>query len=121
MTNPGRIIPYTLKMMVSKPATVTYPAGDVHQFPAIRGRIVYDAALCIGCTACMRDCPTDAIVIEKIVEKLPEKFFAATIMNDRCIYCAQCVDGCPKDALQFTPEFELAGLSRDSMHIRTAL
>jgi formate hydrogenlyase subunit 6/NADH:ubiquinone oxidoreductase subunit I len=93
---------------------VSYPAGE-NQFPAIRGRIVFEPEKCVGCTACVRDCPTAAIEIEK----LPEKRYAAIISNDRCIYCAQCVDGCPKDALHYTPEFELAALSRASMRIRT--
>ena len=109
-------MPLTLKLLVSKPATVAYPAGDGNEFPALRGRIVFDPAKCIGCGACMRDCPTAAIEIEK----LPEKKFAAIISNDKCIYCAQCVDSCPKDALQYTPEFELAALTKDAMRIRTA-
>lgn len=119
MNRPGKIMPYTLKLLFSKPATVAYPAGGEHQFPAIRGRIVFEADKCVGCTACMRDCPTSAIEIEKLVDRLPEKKFAAIISNDRCIYCAQCVDSCNKDALHFTHDFELAALSRASMRVRT--
>jgi len=115
MNRPGKIMPYTLKLLFSKPATVTYPVGE-QQFPAIRGRIVFTPDKCVGCGACMRDCPTAAIEIEK----LPEKQFAAVISNDRCIYCALCVDACRKDALHYTSEFELAALSRSTLRVRTA-
>jgi len=116
MKRPGKIMPLTVKLLVSKPATSPYPVGGGKDLPAIRGRIVYEAEKCIGCNACMRDCPTGAIVIDK----LPEKHFACTIHNDRCIYCSQCVDSCPRDALHCTPEFELAALTKENMAIRTA-
>jgi len=114
MSRPAKIMPLTMKLLVSKPATVAYPVGGPGVFPKIRGRIVFDEEKCIGCSACMRDCPTSAIVIEK----LPEKQFACTLRNDRCIYCAQCVDVCPKDALHYTPDFELASLSKDTLKVR---
>ncbi|MFH1221110.1 MAG: 4Fe-4S dicluster domain-containing protein [Candidatus Eisenbacteria bacterium] len=34
-----------------------------------RGKITADAAKCIGCKLCMRDCPSDAIHINKVEEK----------------------------------------------------
>ena len=116
MIRPGKIMSTALKLLFTKPATVSYPAGEEKQFPAVRGRIIFIPENCIGCTACVRDCPTKAIEIEK----LPEKQFACVISNDRCIYCGQCVDSCPKEALEITPDFELAGFSRDSMRIRIA-
>jgi len=110
---PGKIIPLTLKQLVSKPSTVSYPAGTERQFPDIRGKVIHDAKLCVGCTACMRDCPSKAIDIVRISET--EKKFQAFIGTDTCTFCSQCVDGCPKSALQFTADFELATLSRESM------
>jgi len=107
----GKILPVTLHQLVSHPATVAYPAGDKSEFPESRGKIVFDAATCVGCTACMRDCPTGAITIEKVADKQ----FKAFIDMDVCIFCSQCVTGCPKKSLHYTPEFELAVLDRKSL------
>jgi ferredoxin len=45
---------------------------------------------------CVRDCPSEAISINKIGEKR----FEAIIDLDRCVYCGQCVSSCNKDALE---------------------
>ncbi|MDR2956994.1 MAG: 4Fe-4S binding protein [Coriobacteriales bacterium] len=110
MKQPGKVLPLALKLFVSKPATVSYPAGD-KQFPDIRGKIIFDIDLCIGCMACVRDCPTGAIEITKIADKR----YKAVMHLDRCVFCGQCVDVCPRDALQYTAEFELAGFDRNKM------
>ena len=119
MKLPGKIIPLTLKQLVSKPSTVTYPAGAVRQFPDIRGKIIHNHQACIGCTACIRDCPSKAIEIVRISET--ERKFQAFIRTDSCTFCSQCVDGCPKSALKFTADFELATLSRDAMRYGSVL
>ncbi|MDP8224119.1 MAG: NADH-quinone oxidoreductase subunit NuoF [Candidatus Lernaella stagnicola] len=46
---------------------------------------------CIGCGACKRVCPVDAIEGEK---KEIHK-----ILDDKCIRCGQCFDACPVDAI----------------------
>ncbi len=44
---------------------------------------------CIGCTHCMKACPTEAIRIVKGV---------AEINDDRCVDCGNCLRACPVDA-----------------------
>lgn len=44
---------------------------------------------CIGCTTCVRHCPTEAIRI---------KNGHAVIDNDRCIDCGECIRVCPQKA-----------------------
>ena len=63
---------------------------------------------------CMRDCPADALKINKIGD---QKIFEAVFYLDECIYCAQCVLSCPKDALVATKEYELAALSRNNLKL----
>jgi formate hydrogenlyase subunit 6/NADH:ubiquinone oxidoreductase subunit I len=116
MKKPGAMIRELLKQIGRKPATVLYPAVKVTMPARFRGRLVFDPAKCIGCKMCMRDCPTGAIVIQKVGEKK----FAAEIDNSKCIYCAQCVDSCPKDALAATGDFELAQLDRGKLQVTFA-
>ncbi len=42
---------------------------------------------CIGCTACTRVCPVDAIEGERKAEHV--------ILQDKCIKCGACIDKCP--------------------------
>jgi len=112
MKLPGQMNPEVLKSLFKRPATVKYPYEKVKMPKDFRGRIVFDAKLCIGCKMCMRDCPSKAIEIEKVGEA---KVFKANFHLDRCLYCAQCVDSCPKDALKTSPQFELAKYTRDQL------
>ena len=44
---------------------------------------------CLGCTHCLRHCPTEAI---RIKDK------RAVINSDRCIDCGECIRVCPHQA-----------------------
>jgi len=48
-----------------------------------------DAVKCIGCTHCMKSCPTEAI---RVIDGL------AVIDHERCVYCGQCHRACPTRA-----------------------
>ncbi len=109
----GKMIPFVIKMLGKKPATCAYPAVKAEMPDKYRGKLKFDASKCIGCKMCMRDCPADAIVIEKIGDKQ----FKAVVYLDRCIYCGQCTDSCPKDALECTKSFELADLKRENLKV----
>lgn len=112
-TGPGRMLMQVLNSIWKKPATVFYPFVKAAMPEKFRGKIVFEAEKCIGCLACMRDCPSGAIVIKKVGDKK----FEAEFDLARCIYCAQCVDSCPKKALQFSGEFELAQLNRNKLKV----
>jgi Na+-translocating ferredoxin:NAD+ oxidoreductase RNF subunit RnfB len=51
--------------------------------------IKVDAKKCMGCTHCMKACPTEAIRIRDGL---------ATINGDRCVDCGNCLRVCPVDA-----------------------
>ena len=51
--------------------------------------ITVDTAKCMGCTHCMKSCPTEAIRIRGGV---------ANINPDRCVDCGNCLRACPVDA-----------------------
>lgn len=53
-------------------------------------------SLCIGCTRCIRECSTDAIMgANKLMH---------TIIVDACHGCTKCVKVCPTDAIIMVPE-----------------
>jgi formate hydrogenlyase subunit 6/NADH:ubiquinone oxidoreductase subunit I len=102
-----------LGSIFKKPATNLYPAQKMDMPEGFRGKIKFDPAKCIGCKMCMRDCPTNAITINKVGEGK----FEAVFDLSRCIYCAQCVDSCPKKALESTKEVELAQLDKNKLRV----
>jgi electron transport complex protein RnfB len=54
-----------------------------------------DENTCIGCTACIKVCPVDAIVgSSKLMH---------TILIDRCTGCELCVPACPVDCITMEP------------------
>jgi formate hydrogenlyase subunit 6/NADH:ubiquinone oxidoreductase subunit I len=114
MRKPGRILFEVLAHVLKKPATANYPAVKTPKPDKFRGKLVFDASKCIGCKICMKDCPSNAITINKVAEKQ----FEAVVDLDKCIYCAQCVDSCPKKALAASKEFELASLDRRKLKVR---
>jgi len=113
MKRPGKMVREVLGHFLRKNATIKYPAVKVEMPDKFRGRIAYHAQRCIGCMLCVRDCPSEAIAINKIGEKR----FEAIIDLDRCIYCGQCVISCNKDALESSKYYELASLDKAKLKI----
>ena len=111
MIKPGRMLGEVLAHLGAKPATIRYPFEPAQVQAGLRGKIKFLAVKCIGCKICMKDCPADAITINKIGDKR----FECVLDLDKCIYCAQCVDSCPKKALEVTTEFELAQLDKGKL------
>jgi diguanylate cyclase (GGDEF)-like protein len=59
---------------------------------------VIDAELCVGCLACVRVCPTDAVAVA-VDEPL-----LLQIDDEACIRCGQCLPACPHDAIKVNGE-----------------
>ena len=60
-----------------------------------RSSATIDESACIGCTICIRMCPTDAII--------GASGMMHTVVQDFCTGCGQCVPRCPLDAISLHP------------------
>ena len=49
-----------------------------------------DKRKCLGCTSCIKVCPTEAIRVQ---------MGKAKIMEDSCIDCGRCITACPHHAM----------------------
>ena len=74
---------------------------------AYRHSVSLDVSKCIGCTHCIKRCPTEAIRI---------KNGKASINSDRCIDCGECIRICPQRAKKASFD-RLADLPKGKFHI----
>lgn len=114
MTRPGMMLSEALKQLARRPATVRYPATKARVPPRFRGKMVFHAERCVGCRLCVKDCPSEAIAINK----LEDGSFEAVFELDRCVFCGQCAASCNKDALEASPDFELATADKAELRVR---
>ena len=68
------------------------PLNTAHGVEALRTTVFIDEAWCIGCTLCIKACPTDAIV--------GSNKWMYTVMEQYCTGCELCVPVCPVDCIQ---------------------
>ena len=113
LKSPGKMFSQVMGSVFHKPATILYPFVKIDVVDKFRGKLKFNQETCIGCKICMRDCPSNAIDIQKVAEKK----FKAIVALDKCIYCGQCVDSCPKDSLSMTKDFELAQFDRKHLQV----
>ncbi len=76
-----------------KPATKMYPVKPMEPFEATRGVVEVDIETCILCGLCSKNCPANAIKVDKKGERSWE------IDPYLCIRCGECVERCPKNSL----------------------
>jgi electron transport complex protein RnfB len=77
-----------LARLTGRPALPLNPANGVE---APRTVAVIDEAWCIGCTLCIKVCPTDAII--------GSNKFMHTVIEPYCTGCELCVPVCPVDCI----------------------
>jgi NAD(P)H-quinone oxidoreductase subunit I len=111
---PVAMLPELIRNFLRKPNTVKYPFERLTPPKDFRGKIVWEADKCTGCMACVRDCPTNAIEVNRVAPDIRK--FNTVYKMFICIFCGQCVDSCPVDCIHWTSQFELAG-SKEQMTI----
>lgn len=88
--------------------TMKYPDGPPPKLPdRFRGCPVFRTDKCRnGCDACVRACPTGAIVVRD--NRL-------SVDIGKCLFCADCAKACPEQAIHFSEGYSLAARKRQDM------
>ncbi len=89
------ILNAVIEALIKGPETVKYPFGDLALPEGYRGKIEFDPDKCSGCGLCVRDCPADALQLNK---KSREEY-TLLYYPARCAYCGQCEDSCHHGAI----------------------
>ncbi len=88
----GPRVAVRLAKRLGRPARPIDPScGRVRPFTLAR----IDESRCIGCVACLRVCPVDAIVGAR--QRMH------TVIESECTGCELCVPACPVDCIQLVP------------------
>ncbi len=101
--------------LLSRPATRRYPRPrrEAYRAPRSRGRIEIDIDTCIFCSACVKRCPTDALVVIRAGKEW-------NIDRLRCCTCNACVEVCPVKCLSMDPRYTLPTVTKDKDVFRQA-
>ncbi len=81
--------------------------------------IIVKPEKCVGCNACVRNCPAPEANITKILE---DGRFVTTVNPDRCITCGECVRTCNHGARDFIDDTEecMSNISRQKIIVLVA-
>jgi hydrogenase-4 component H len=105
------LLPQLWRTLRTKPTTVRYPFAPLELPSCFRGRPDIDERLCRGCGLCVRDCPANALELER----RSRDEFRLVLHHDRCAYCGQCAASCEFGAIRVTSEFARAEPRRDRL------
>ncbi len=89
----GKIIRVMKALSEPRSATKDISKEPAHKSPIFRGKHVVKYELCIGCDACNKICPVDAIVMKPLPIKKPRIIPEVNLAI--CIFCGLCEDVCP--------------------------
>ena len=105
--------------LFTRSVTLQYPTEKWEMPERSRARLLNNIQDCIGCSQCVRVCPTDCISIqtEKRGKDEPERFasdgtpiklrtYVYDIEMTLCCYCGLCTFACPTHCLVMTTDYE---------------
>ncbi len=104
-----------VKTTIRRPVTIMYPYEKEWIPDNYRGRpgLVFDK--CIACGICERICPTTCIELVEVEDEKLGTVKRPQVNVGRCMMCGYCAEYCPVDAMTVTPDFELAGYTREDL------
>jgi formate hydrogenlyase subunit 6/NADH:ubiquinone oxidoreductase subunit I len=103
-----REIKEAIKALIKGPYTSRFPYEPHKPFERFRGKPEFHKDDCIGCTACVNVCPSNALSFEDKIENNKAKRILIYQL-DLCIFCGQCQANCPTGkGIILSQEFDLA-------------
>jgi formate hydrogenlyase subunit 6/NADH:ubiquinone oxidoreductase subunit I len=102
------LLPDVVRTLISPRITVDYPFAPMELPSTFRGKVNVDPELCRGCGLCVRDCPANALELER---ESREKYRLIYYVG-RCAFCGQCQITCPFGAVSLTNDLAPASDSR---------
>jgi formate hydrogenlyase subunit 6/NADH:ubiquinone oxidoreductase subunit I len=105
------LLPDLLGTLFTRRSTVRYPFEPLSLPAHFRGRVVVDADRCQGCGLCVRDCPSAALVLERV----DRERFSLVHYPQRCANCGQCELSCRHGAIRLVGAYVAPTHSRDAM------
>ena len=88
-----KIVRVTKAFKEPRIATKNVAKEKMHTSPIFRGKHKINYELCIGCDACNKICPVDAIKMKSLPIKKPRIIPEVNLAI--CIFCGLCEDVCP--------------------------
>jgi NADH-quinone oxidoreductase subunit I len=112
----------TIRYFFQPVVTVQYPHQTLPMTPRFRGHteLVKDAETgetrCIVCLMCQKTCPSGCITVngekrEGVKVKVLTEY---TLDFTKCSLCGLCVEVCPTAALDFSKDYNLAGVRKEA-------
>jgi NADH-quinone oxidoreductase subunit I len=112
----------TIRYFFQPVVTVQYPHQTLPMTPRFRGHteLVKDAETgetrCIVCGMCEKTCPSNCITVrgekqEGVKGKVLTEY---TLDFTKCSLCGLCVEVCPTAALDFSKDYNLAGVRKEA-------
>lgn len=96
--------------LLEGPSTDPLPTLDTPTPERVRGRVLVDPNLCVGCGVCKRVCAAGAI---DITRKADKSGFTITVWRNSCCLCAACRHYCPTGAMSINNDWHSAHLESE--------
>jgi formate hydrogenlyase subunit 6/NADH:ubiquinone oxidoreductase subunit I len=105
------LLPDLVRTLFTRRTTVKYPFEPLDLPPYFRGRVVVDAEKCRGCGACVRDCPSTGLELQRD----ENGGFRLLHYSDCCANCAQCEASCRFGAIRLVDAYVGPTLAREAL------
>jgi len=97
-----------IRALIKGPYTSKFPYEPHKPYERFRGKPEFHETDCIGCTACVNVCPSNALSFTDKIENNKAKRML-THQLDLCIFCGQCQANCPTEkGIILSQEFDLS-------------